>query len=112
MVSAGSEGLSLGVSNLSLGRDTDCELQLWTDCQSYEHGSGGDNPTPPSPGMSFFEFDLARDNVDLLAIHRFFSKKLLNLPDEGQKKNRHAQETQEGPGAYIRLHSIHTRNIF
>ena len=61
-------------------KDRDAELQIWTDCTYFRHEvRTKDHESPPMPLMTFIEQDLARDKVDLLAIHRYLSYKLLSL---------------------------------
>jgi hypothetical protein len=55
--------------------DKDSELMLWTDIM--HEPKQGDNP--PEPGMSYLEQDFQKDNIDLFAIHRYMSEKVLGL---------------------------------
>mmetsp|Transcript_43399 Transcript_43399/g.114772 ORF Transcript_43399/g.114772 Transcript_43399/m.114772 type:complete len:786 (-) Transcript_43399:312-2669(-) len=55
--------------------DKDSEMMIWTDIM-YEPGEG-DNP--PQPGMSYLEQDFQKDSVDLMAIHRYLSARVLGF---------------------------------
>jgi len=75
--------------------DRDSELFLWLDsCDFYYEQQEENEPPVPIPGSCFFTIDLAKDKVDLLAVHRYMSDKLLGLPQYPYQLPKRQAETR------------------
>lgn len=72
--------LCFGVSTKGGGFDNDVELFIHTKIYDiYYPPADGDNPPPPpEPRMSCLEFDLVAKSVDILAIKRYMSDRILS----------------------------------
>jgi hypothetical protein len=66
--------------------DKDAEMMIWTDFNDilYPPAENPDDPPPPPiPRKSFLELDFKKDNVDLMAVHRYLSERCLFVDKGG-----------------------------
>ena len=74
---------STGSFVTSAGFDKDCEFGFYTEIWYNPPKSSDD---PPTPGMSFIEFDINK-NTDILGLHRYVAAKVHKLYASSNTRN-------------------------
>merc|ERR1719491_2310305 len=69
--------------------DKDSEVTIWPNFDDvyYPPQAGGEDPPPPPPPvprMSEIEIDFQKDRVDLMAVYRYLSDRILRYSGEDQ----------------------------